>query len=59
MTYEKTWEALEAAAPTFGGSRGITSQEFIPLQAGLQVLAPAHNPRCCGLYVSIPAAVQC
>ena len=33
MTYEKTWEAVEAAAPTFGGSHGVTPEEFIPLYA--------------------------
>lgn len=33
MTFEKTWEAVEAAAPTFGQSHGDTPEEFIPLHA--------------------------
>ena len=33
MNHDTTWQAVEAAAPTFGQSHGETSEAFIPLHA--------------------------
>lgn len=33
MTYEKTWEAVEAATPSFGPSHSNTAEDFTPLHA--------------------------